>query len=132
MFRLIYLSTPKPEVGKPDIDQILASSRKNNRFNNITGLLIQDKKRFLQYLEGDQKAVEETFNRIASDPRHTAVFMVKSGFVVRRQFPKWTMASKNAERSNSLVAAVSEMTKACDKDVADELLSFAAARDRAA
>jgi hypothetical protein len=132
MFRLIYLSTPKPELGKPDIEQILASSRKNNCFNNITGLLIQDKKRFLQYLEGDQKAVEETYNRIASDLRHTAVIMVKSGFIARRQFPKWAMASKNTDRSNSLAAAVSEMTAACDKDVADELLSFAEARDRAA
>ncbi len=132
MFRLVYLSTPKPEVGKPEIDEILASSRKNNGHNDITGLLIQDKKRFLQYLEGDQHAVEDTFNRIASDPRHTAVILLKSGFIARRQFPKWAMASKNADRSNSLSAAVSEMTTACDKDVADELLSFAAARDRAA
>ncbi len=132
MFRLVYLSTPKPEVGRPEIEQILASSRKNNGHNDITGLLIQDKKRFLQYLEGDQSAVEDTFNRIASDPRHTAVILLKSGFVRRRQFPKWAMASKNAERSNSLTAAVSEMTAACDKDVADELLNFAAARDHAA
>lgn len=132
MFRLIYISTPKPDIGQADVDGILDASRKNNNSNEITGLLIQDRRRFMQYLEGEQIKVEETFARISSDARHSAVIPLKMGYIGRRQFPNWAMASKHVDRENSLVEAVSKLVQGCDRDVSAELLGFAAARDRAA
>ncbi len=132
MFRLIYISTPKPEIRQADVAGILDSSRKNNSSIGITGLLIQDHRRFMQYLEGEQSKVEETFARISSDPRHFAVIPLKMGFIGRRQFPDWAMASKQVGRGNSLTDTVTKLVHGCDRDVSAELLSFAAARDRAA
>lgn len=132
MFRLIYISTPKPEIGQADVASILDASRKNNESNDVTGLLIQDRRRFMQYLEGEQSKVEDTFARISADTRHTAVFPLKMGYIGRRQFPNWAMASKQVDREHSLEEAVSKMVQNCDRDVSAELLSFAAARDRAA
>ncbi len=131
MYRLVYMSTPKRPLSSEELHALLAAATKNNNRNGITGILIQDHKRFLQYLEGDEDRVEETFARISMDKRHHAIFRLKSGVIVRRQFPGWSMASKTVDQSASLTNAVSELVKDCDRDVAEELLSFAAARDRA-
>ncbi|WP_417621731.1 BLUF domain-containing protein [Parasphingorhabdus sp.] len=131
MYRLVYISTPKRALGSDELLTILAAATKNNRRNEITGILIQDHKRFLQYLEGSEDKVEETFARISADPRHFAISRLKSGSIERRQFPGWSMASKTVDQCNSLRDAVSELVKDCDRDVAAELLSFAEARDRA-
>ena len=132
MYRLVYMSTPKRSLGRDELRTILAAATRNNHRSNITGILIQDHKRFLQYLEGSQDKVEETFARIASDSRHHAIFRLKSGLIDRRQFPGWSMASKTVDQCQSLTHVVGELVKGCDRDVAAELLSFAAARDRAA
>tara|TARA_R110000850_G_scaffold213482_1_gene339523 strand:+ start:15744 stop:16124 length:381 start_codon:yes stop_codon:yes gene_type:complete len=125
------MSTPKRPLSREDLDAMLAAATRNNNRNGITGILIQDHKRFLQYLEGNEDRVEETFARISLDKRHHAIFRLKSGVIVRRQFPGWSMASKTVDQSGSLTNVVRELVKACDRDVAEELLNFAAARDRA-
>lgn len=132
MYRLVYMSTPKRSLSSAEIGTILAAAKKNNGHNGITGILIQDRKRFLQYLEGSEDKVEQTFARIASDSRHHAIFRLKSGLIVRRQFPGWNMASKIVDKKRSLTDVVRELVKDCDRDVAAELLKFADARDRAA
>ena len=131
MYRLVYMSTPKRSLSSGELSGILAAATRNNGRNGITGILIQDRKRFLQYLEGSQEKVEETFARIAMDSRHHAIFRLKSGVIDRRQFPGWSMASKTVEEFRSLADAVKELVKDCDREVAVELLKFAEARDRA-
>jgi hypothetical protein len=131
MYRLVYMSTPKRPLSRKDLDAMLAAATRNNNRNGVTGILIQDHKRFLQYLEGNEDRVEETFARISLDKRHHAIFRLKSGVIVRRQFPGWSMASKTVNQDGSLTNVVRELVKDCDRDVAEELLNFAAARDRA-
>ncbi len=132
MYRLVYISTPKPDISRADVASILRAGRKNNIANGITGLLIQDRRRFLQYLEGEEDKVEQTFARISNDRRHSAVIPLKSGYIGRRQFPSWEMASKYVDADSSLLSAVKDLVKDCDRDVASELMRFAEARDRAA
>lgn len=132
MYRLVYMSTPKRSLSSAEISGILAAATRNNGRNEITGILIQDRKRFLQYLEGNQQKVEETFARISMDSRHHAIFRLKSGIIDRRQFPGWSMASKTVDEDRSLTDAVKELVRNCDREVAAELLNFAEARDRAA
>lgn len=132
MYRLVYISTPKPDISRADVASILRAGRKNNIENDITGLLIQDRRRFLQYLEGDEEKVEQTFARISNDRRHSTIIPLKSGYIFRRQFPKWEMASKYVDADSTLLSAVKDLITGCDRDVASELMSFAEARDRAA
>ncbi|MEP2104118.1 MAG: BLUF domain-containing protein [Parasphingorhabdus sp.] len=132
MYRLVYISTPKQDISRVEVASILRAGRKNNVKNGITGLLIQDRRRFLQYLEGEQTDVEQTFARISNDRRHSAIIPLKSGYIGRRQFPKWEMASKYVDAETDLLPVVRELVRDCDRDVASELMSFAEARDRAA
>jgi hypothetical protein len=71
---------------------ILAISRARNAAAGITGVLISNEDRFVQILEGEQSAVEDTFNRIRSDGRHTAVTIFQTGTAPQRQFENWSMA----------------------------------------
>lgn len=67
-------------------------SRRNNDGAGVTGLLYTDGMRFLQVLEGEQKAVSTTFERIQIDPRHHALVVLSDREIDERQFGKWAMA----------------------------------------
>lgn len=132
MYRLIYISTVASEVGDIEVDRILATSRLRNAASGITGLLIYDGVRFLQYLEGEEADVTATFGRIKCDPRHRGVVELWVSMGNERQFPQWTMASRRVDDGADLGDAVAEMTRQCDPRIAVELLSFARLRDRVA
>ena len=59
-----------------------------------TSLLDSDLYSFLQLIEGEERAVINTFNRIERDPRHTDVTVVDWRFIVDRSHGQWRMASR--------------------------------------
>ncbi|MBC2778118.1 BLUF domain-containing protein [Parasphingopyxis marina] len=132
MYRLIYVSSVRPHVGVLEVEQIVDVARDRNADRDLTGLLIYDGKRFLQYLEGEEAKVEAVFERIAEDERHYALVVLARGDVQRRQFPDWAMASRNVDDGDTLTMAVARMVQGCDEHVAAELIGFAEAREKAA
>jgi len=131
LYCLVYMSSPSHEMGEEEVKGLLRRAKVNNDRDGITGILIHDRRRYLQYLEGDQAKVEGTFARISIDPRHRAIIRLHSGTITRRQFPDWAMASRVSAMEGTLKDSVQRLVQNCDRDVADELLKFAAARDRA-
>lgn len=125
------MSSPSHEMVQEEVKGLLRRAKVNNDRDGITGILIHDRRRYLQYLEGDQAKVEGTFARISIDPRHRAIIRLHSGTITRRQFPDWAMASRVSAMEGTLKDSVQRLVQNCDRDVADELLKFAAARDRA-
>lgn len=71
--------------------EILGASQRNNKRDEITGFLIFDKTWFVQVLEGDKAKVKETYDRIASDTRHTGTVVMSTRDVAIRSFPNWSM-----------------------------------------
>lgn len=132
VFRTIYISSTRRELGEGIVDMILDTSRQNNRSNGLTGLLVYDGKRFLQYLEGDEHSVRSTIARIRSDERHYALVILSEKETSRRQFSQWSMAGHRTAPGEVLADSVRRLTEACDPDVAAELVSFAEIRPRAA
>ncbi len=61
---------------------ILKVSRSRNATTGVSGALMFNEQRFVQVLEGERDAVEETFARIQRDARHTALIVI-----ARRQEP---------------------------------------------
>lgn len=92
MFYLIYSSKAVPQISENELRDIISAAERNNRENNITGLLIFYNGTFIQMLEGDESAVMETFDKIEEDERHTAVLKLFSGNEEKRHFPDWKMA----------------------------------------
>lgn len=96
VMQLIYASRP---FGFDDLalSGILASARRNNRRDGITGALICREDLFLQLLEGPQNVVTALFARIVRDDRHTDVVTLVSGDIETRLFPEWAMRHDPAQ-----------------------------------
>lgn len=92
MLQLAYISTSRQAVDQALLDDILASSRRNNESCGVTGLLVSGGKRFLQVLEGPDQAVLTTYARIQNDLRHFAFVVLATRPVTERAFGEWSMA----------------------------------------
>ena len=129
MIRLLYISTAREALTDAQIYELLATSRANNRRNRVTGLLIVGKTRFLQLLEGEESAVEATYARICSDPRHFAVVDLGRKPASEPLFPDWDMGYESVasgDGAGGLVEAVSQMVgQLPDPSLRAELLGFA-------
>lgn len=90
--QLLYLSNPKPELRKRDLDEILEKSRQNNPATEISGLLIFADGVFIQVLEGFAEQVHGLFEKICDDSRHEDVEIIAEYAVKDRLFAKWSMA----------------------------------------
>jgi hypothetical protein len=92
---LVYSSTATRALPDEELIALLDQSRRSNALGGITGMLLYKSGRFLQVLEGDERAVQSLFGKIRSDPRHTAVRTLLVGEAEERQFPTWSMGFKN-------------------------------------
>lgn len=96
LHRMIYYSRNAiKELQKPikaEVRSILDQSARNNPPLGITGALLFNGTFFAQILEGDRKAVTETFCRISNDPRHTDIVIMEMRPIDRRRFSDWCLA----------------------------------------
>ncbi len=96
LYRLIYCSRNRLQGSdlevSAEIQQILRTSRANNAQADVTGALLYNAGIFAQALEGPLGAVEEVFERIQQDFRHSDVTVIESGPATSRIFGNWAMA----------------------------------------
>lgn len=83
-----------------DLDAILETSRRNNAVSGLTGMLLFADESFIQALEGDRIALDDTYGRILSDHRHTGVQELFRGSTEDRQFPEWSMGYRQLEQDD--------------------------------
>ena len=80
LYRVLYCSRTvipaEPDAGVHVIRSILATARRRNASDGITGGLMFSKGCFAQVLEGPMGAVTETFERIQQDERHGEVSLL--------------------------------------------------------
>lgn len=89
--RLIYVSralSPLPL----DLKDILASARKNNAPQELTGALCFLNGVYMQYLEGKEALIDSLYLRIRDDRRHRQVRLLERRHIDERSFPAWSMA----------------------------------------
>jgi hypothetical protein len=136
MLQLAYISTAKAVVDRPLFDSILASSRRNNSRNEVTGLLVSGGGRFLQVLEGPDQAVLATYARIQADPRHRGFVLINCQSVGERAFGDWSMAFREGGilvSDDRLQAAVEKLTsKITDPNLRAQFAGFAKLHAQAA
>ncbi|WP_345947864.1 BLUF domain-containing protein [Mucilaginibacter sp. PAMB04274] len=101
---LVYISSATKMLNQDELLDILTVSRQNNERRNLTGLLLYGGGTFIQVLEGEELALQEAYNIIAADDRHTNILKMTEGEIAERLFPEWNMAFKapNAEEMAEL------------------------------
>ena len=139
LVRLLYASLATHKLSATDIDKILEQSRSNNRANGITGILCYSDDLFIQVLEGGRDAVNQLYNAIVRDPRHSQVCILHFEEIGERRFGAWNMGQVNIAKVNpSLLLKYSESAKlnpfACSGKASmallDELIASAAVVSR--
>jgi len=100
LVRLVYASRATGPTGQPELLAILKKSKANNPAQGITGVLCFSEGIFLQVLEGGRSAVNQLYNRIATDPRHTQVELMCYEEIGERRFAGWSMGQVNLTRLN--------------------------------
>ena len=105
--QLIYCSRPQiPEADwQSGVVAIFESARRRNTTSDVTGCLCFGEEWFLQVLEGSTAKVEDTYERIKRDRRHTEVKTLISLSISARSFPEWSMASVDIDTLPSGVFA---------------------------
>jgi hypothetical protein len=89
--QLIYTSTAAREYDAQELRAILESSTRRNAQNGVTGLLMYSQGTFMQVLEGEDAAIDETMGRIGLDARHHSVFELSREPIGEREFSRWSM-----------------------------------------
>lgn len=100
---LLYCSVSVPsQLTDIDLDHILASARRRNLAENITGMLLYYRGEFVQILEGEKTSVENIYQKfIGSDLRHTALNKVHQNTIQHRSFSEWSMGFVGAPEIES-------------------------------
>ncbi|WP_242202278.1 BLUF domain-containing protein [Aestuariivivens insulae] len=83
---ICYISdSTKPET-LADLEALYLQAKANNHKYNITGILIYKNQNFLQVLEGEENAVNQTYIRISKDIRHKNIFEIINTNIEERIF----------------------------------------------
>jgi hypothetical protein len=91
MYRLIYKSKSLVEIDQQTVKDILQHSQETNQKDGISGALLATRSHFLQVLEGEFEAVNHTFVRIVTDPRHEKIQLIHFGPIDKLLFEGWVM-----------------------------------------
>ena len=78
-------------MDESELEQLLTYSRETNLRNDITGILLYHDGNFLQLLEGPQRQVQETIQRIQRDTRHKGIIPLLTRSYPKRSFEGWSM-----------------------------------------
>jgi hypothetical protein len=96
LYQIVYTSRNEiqgdPERVEAEIISILAVSRENNQRKSITGALLFNGSIFAQVLEGSLADIEQTYEHIQCDPRHSDVVLLSNAAANERAFSDWSMA----------------------------------------
>lgn len=100
LVRLMYASRAVPAVDQEELIAILRKSKQRNPQIGVTGVLCFSGGIFLQVLEGGRSAVNQLYNRIAADTRHTQVELLSYQEIGERRFAGWSMGQVDMARMN--------------------------------
>lgn len=82
---------------KAEITNILAAAHRNNPAHGVTGALLYSGGYFCQVIEGSEVVLEELFESIQMDRRHSDVTVLHFKPVEARGFSEWAMALAGIE-----------------------------------
>jgi hypothetical protein len=91
MHAIAYVSAASWNLLDEQVERIVSESRRLNALNGITGVLMYCDGNFMQYLEGEEDAVRETFDRIRASESHYQINELMNETIAEREFGDWDM-----------------------------------------
>lgn len=105
---LVYCSEAVPGLSVDQIDDLARDAAAHNRIAGVTGVLLSDGHRFLQYIEGPEDGMALTYSRILNSRSHREIVELGHSRGSVRRFPYWSMRWIPVEEPDFRLAAHSE------------------------
>lgn len=132
VYGLAYSSQALADFNDESLLELADNAAAKNKTLGISGYLFYRDGLFLQYLEGEQKIVQNLMAKIATDPRHKILSSVSLPTCPDRIFPHWYMrflgstlpASKTPTLEDELIFILETTAKDhySSEEVADAIL----------
>jgi len=97
VYQIAYTSNATKSLSIDEIKDLELTASERNLKLDVTGLLIYQNGKFLQFLEGPNKQVEALFSSIKADKRHQAINLLRNEPISKRQFTDWHMKYINVD-----------------------------------
>jgi hypothetical protein len=91
LHRLAWTSIPSPSFSAARLNEVIASSRRNNERNHVSGMLLFTGANFLGILEGQDLDLRDLWLRLRRDQRHCDLLHIGEDMCGSRWFPVWRM-----------------------------------------
>ena len=111
---IAYLSTQSFILNDSDLESLLQHARTSNALLGLTGILIHLDGHFIQFIEGDQPALDQIYKKITTDPRHFDLKILSEGSSAKRCFGAWDMYYKKLTNTQLDTLEASENKKSYD------------------
>ena len=90
---LIYAGAATQPFGAPELAELLRKARESNERLGLTGMLLHSDAdgSFFQVLEGEPAAIDQLFQKLLLDKRHSHLTVIIREPIAERSFAEWTM-----------------------------------------
>ena len=90
---IIYASVAAQHFGSSELAELLQKSRASNERLALTGMLLHcdSDGSFFQVLEGEPAALDQLFQKLLRDQRHSHVTLIVREPIAKRSFAEWSM-----------------------------------------
>ncbi|HDS1300968.1 BLUF domain-containing protein [Stenotrophomonas maltophilia] len=95
---VVYASQAAEGLSIDRLKALVADAARFNKLAGVTGVLLHDGTRFVQYFEGPEDGVASVYERVLQSASHTDVVELARGRVSTRQFPYWSMHQLPADQ----------------------------------
>lgn len=90
---IAYVSRALPGLSAERLHRLVEDAARFNKLAGVTGVLLHDDERFLQYIEGPPDGIDSVYERILQAGSHIDIIELGRGRLGQRQFPYWAMRS---------------------------------------
>lgn len=100
LYQLVYISriTSTGLFVASTLNDVAKAATKNNKVDEVTGVLCYGNGYFFQYVEGSEQALTNLKNRILMDDRHKDMQTLDFSALTKRRFTGWSLRSITLER----------------------------------
>jgi len=89
MYQMAYVSKACKAFTLDELTDLSVDAGMRNRKIDVTGMLVYHQGIFLQFLEGNEQVVQQLYQKITKDSRHTDCHVIYTNTANQRLFCNW-------------------------------------------
>ncbi len=99
---IVYISAATAPFTDQQLEALLVVARELNLTSGVTGVLLYSLGNFMQYFEGEEEAVQVTYERILASKRHKNIVEIFDRPISTRSFASWQVGFTQPTQSELL------------------------------